>query len=479
MTRIRLLQVFVLLLLPLSLSGQERFRRTPPYPDPLPRLELPEIEAHTLSNDLQLYVVHRDTLPVITLRLIIRSGESSSPDHLPGLATFTANMLMRGTNKYSADDIEEIIDVIGGDFSTEVYPDYTAFSCSFLEEYLDQALELLAEMILRPSFSRGEIVNLQRSMFYDMARKRVDPEISGRKLLFQLLFKDHPYQKYVFNDDIIKNYSQRDVQSLFKRCFIPNNALLVVVGNLNLETASRKVSHYLNTWQKAPLSRVQIPALESSKDLRICYLKNEQMKDTSIYMGAYLPAKTNPDYFPLIVLNQVLGGTSLSRLFMNLRESKGYAYWAYSQMEFFDACGVFYVRARVKSDVIYASIQEAFKEINNATSLRLPARELEQAKSALIGNFPLSLETYDDLSSRISEIKTLNLGERHWNDYYDNIMFIDSQIVYESARRHSLQPHIIVIVGNSSVLEKLRKFEDIEVYDIQGEFQYRIKGEQE
>jgi predicted Zn-dependent peptidase len=480
MTRNISLKILALILIPLSLYSQERFRRSPPYPDPLPRLELPQIETHALSNDLRLFVVHRDALPVITLRLIIRSGESSSPANLPGLATFTANMLMRGTSKYSASDIEEIVDVIGGEFTSETFPDYTVFSFSFLEEYLDQALELLGEMILNPSFSRGEIVNLQRSMFYDMARKRVDPEISGRRLLLQLLFADHPYQKYAFSDDIIKDYSQKDVRALFQRCYLPNNAFLVAVGNLNLETAARKVSHYLNTWKEAPLSRERLPAPEPTKDLRICFLRNEQMRDVSIYMGTFLPDKTSRDYFPLIVLNQVLGGTSLSRLFMNLRESKRYAYWAYSRMEFFDACGVFYVRTRVKPDVIYASIQEAFKEINNATGLRLPARELEQAKSVLIGNFPLRLETYDDLSSRISEIKALNLGDQHWNQYYDNIMFIDSQVVYESSRRHSLQPSIIVIVGNSDVLKyHMREFDVVEVYDIQGEFQYLITGERE
>ncbi|NOR14651.1 MAG: peptidase M16, partial [Candidatus Aminicenantes bacterium] len=376
-------------------------------------------------------------------------------------------------------DIEEVIDSLGGNFSTDTFPDYIVFTFSFLEEYLDQALELLSDMILNPSFSRNEIVNLQRSMFYDMARKRVDPETSGRKLLFQLLFKDHPYQKYVFNDDVIKNYSQRDVRDFFQKCFLPNNALLVLVGNLNLETATRKVSHHLNTWKKASLPIEQISSPEPEQNLKICFLHNQQMKDASIYMGTYLPAKTSPDYFSLTVLNQALGGSSLSRLFMNLRESKRYAYWAYSHMEFFQSCGVFYVRALVKTEVVYASVQEAFKEINNITGLRLPARELEQAKSTLIGNFPLSLETYEDLSSRISEIEALNLGEQHWTKYYDNIMFIDSQAVYESARRHSLQPLIIVIVGNSSVLEHLREFEDVEVYDHQGEFQYRIKGELE
>jgi len=386
---------------------------------------------------------------------------------------------MRGTSKYSSSDIEEVVDSLGGNFSTDTFPDYTVFTFSFLEEYLDQALELLSEMILNPSFSRNEIVNLQRSMFYDMARKRFDPEASGKKLLFQLLFKDHPYEKYAFNDDIIKNYSQRDVRSFYQKCFLPNNALLALVGNLNLETATRKVSHYLNTWKKAVLPLEQIPSLEPTQNLRVCFLQNPQMQDVSIYMGTYLPAKTSPDYFSLVVLNQALGGTALSRLFMNLRESKRYAYWAYSQAEFFQACGVFFVRARVKTEVVYASIQEAFKEINNITGLRLPARELEQAKSTLIGNFPLSLETYEDLSSRISENKALNLGEQHWTNYYDNIMVIDSQTVYESARRHSLQPMIIVIVGNSSVLEHIREFEDVEIYDYQGEFQYRIKGERE
>jgi len=474
MIRVGFFRAVIILLLPLALYSQERFRKTPPFPDPLPRLELPEISTHTLSNGLKLYVVHREELPVITLRLTILSGESASPNLLPGLTTFTANMLERGTEKFSASDIEEVIDSMGGNFSTDTFPDYTVFTFTFLEESLDQALELLNEMILSPSFSRNEIVNLQRSMFYDMARKRTDPDIIGRKLLFRLLFEGHPYQKYVFNDDIIKNYTQKDVRALFQKCFLPNNALLVLVGNLNLETAARKVSDHLNTWKKAPLPLEQIPAPEPIQNFKVCFLENSQMQDAAIYMGTHLPPKTTPDYFSLIVLNQALGGTSLSRLFMNLRESKRYAYWAYSRMEFFQACGIFFVQARVKQEAVFASVQETFKEINNVMGMRLPARELEQAKSALIGNFPLSLETYPDLTSKISEIEALNLGEQHWNNYYNNIMFIDSQAVYESARRHTLQPPIVLIVGNSSVLDYLRGFEDVEVYNYQGEFQYLI-----
>lgn len=471
--------IFILLILKSPLHSQERFRKSPPNPEPLPKLELPEINQALLSNSLSVSVVRQESLPVIFLRLIILTGESASPDNLPGLATFTANMLSRGTLNLSASDIEERIESIGGNFSTATYPDYSIFSFSFLDDYFDEALEILGEMILRPTFAKGEIASMKTSMFYDLVGKSSDPEFIAKRLLFQILFKDHPYRKIAYSEDVIKNLNRKDLIFFFDKFYRPNNAKLVLIGNLNLSTATRKVSRYLNTWREKEVPYFSFQPPEPQDKLRICFIDLPKAKEATIYMGNSVSPVSDEDFFSFLALNQVIGGTPTSRLFMNLRESKGYAYFAFSAIEFFKNMGLFYTKIRVRPEDTYASIMESLKEIQRITEEKISNSEIEQAKSYLIGNFPLKIKTLDELSLKISEIQAFNLGEEHWNKYYETITLINSEKVYETAQKYPLHSPVVVIVGDKKILtDHLEEFEETEVYDHKGIFQYKIsKGE--
>jgi zinc protease len=465
----------MLLCFALSLGAQERFRRSPPYPEPYPEFSLPTIENHSLTNELDLAVVRREDHPIISMRLIILTGESSSPDDFPGLATLTARMLPKGTVTLSASDIEERIESIGGNLAVEIFPDYSIFTLSFLEEYLDEALAVLSEMILHPAFPRNEIANVQRIMFYELASQNTDPEFLARRVLFKILFEDHPYKKIAFDQGVIKNLSRRNIVSFFSDFYRPNNAKLILTGNLNLETASRKVSRYLSPWEKKDLQYSVVPPLNPTEKHKICFISLPQAKDTMIYLGNIIFPITNPDYFPFVVLNQVIGGTSNSRLFMHLRESKGYAYYAFSELQFFESCGLFLIRAKVRSEVIGEALPEILKEIESITKAQIPSQEIEQAKSYLIGNFPLNIDTIYKLSLKISEIQAFELGINHWERYQENIMRITSEMVSRMGKKYSLDTPVIMIVGDPEILNNLREFEEISVYSTDGVLQYTIR----
>lgn len=461
------------------LISQERFRKSPPYPDPLPELKLPPVESAILSNGLALSVIYRDNLPVITLRLIILTGESASPEKFPGTATFTANMLNRGTLRLSLSDIEEKIESIGGRFSTSTSPDYSMFTFTFSEEGLNESLDILSKMILQPSFSEKEIANVRRSMFYELVRRASEPEYVAKRQLYHLLFRDHPYRKSTYNEDVLKNIKKNNLLSFFDKYYRPNNARLVLTGNLNLRTATRKVSRYLNTWQRKDKESSFISSPDPNDRLKIIFVDIPHEKDVTIYMGNIISPLSNDDFFPLVVLNQVLGGTPASRLFMNLRESKGYAYYAFSEIELFKACGVFFIKAKVRPEVIHASVMETLREIEKIAQEEIPSFEIEQAKSYLIGNFPLKIETFDNLSLKVSQIQAFQLGEEHWSKYYENIMLIDSKKVHEIAQKYPILTTVVVIVGNKDILiDHLREFEEVEVYNNKGILQYSIKKEE-
>jgi len=458
-----------------SLLAQERFRKSPPPPEPLLELRLPNVETVRLSNGLTLSVIFKENMPVIHLQLTILAGESSSPEKLPGMATFAALMLSRGTQNISSSKLEEKIESIGGVFSTSTAMDHSLWKFSFLDEYLDQALTILSDMILHPAFAEREIDAVKRTLHYDLLRNEKDPEFLAKRHLFKLLFKDHPYENFSFNSGVTKNFNQKELLAFFNKYYRPNYAHLVLVSSLNLKTATRKVSHYFNTWEKLEFENPPLLPPKPNEKERVCLIDMPQVKDCTIYLGNIIMPLANPDSFTFLVLNQVLAGTPYSRLFMNLRESKGYAYYAFSAAEFFKMCGVFMVSAKLTPDVSYLSVQEILKEMRLLAKEPISFFEIEQAKSYLIGNFPLQIEGLDNFSSRLAELKSLNMAEDYLRNYYKNIMFVNSDKVFEVAQKYPLLTPVIVLAGDKEVLlDHLSEFESVEVYDNKGTYQYAI-----
>jgi len=478
MKKVTLVCIWILLSLGSGLAQQERFRKSPPIPDPLPRLELPKIESMRLKNGLTLAVASRPDQPYISLELVILAGESQSPQKLPGLASFTAEMLSRGTPLVSAADLEERIDAMGGDFSTTTTPDFSRFSLHFLDGFLDQALETLSLMVLQPDFSEREIVALKRTQFYELRQRQRDPEFIGRRQLLRILFKEHPYRQSFYSEAVIKNLTRKDVQTFYDLYYRPNNALIVLAGNLNLAIAARRVSHFLNIWPEKNLERPFVPSPQANTEDRFCFVDLPQAKEATLVIGNLISPLTEPDYFPLAVLNQVLGGTPFSRLFMNLREAKEFAYSAFSRMELFRSCGCYAVTAAVIPSASSASIREILWELGRITREKVSNFELEQAKSYLIGHFPLRIVRLDELSRRISEIWAFSLGDSQWSRFTDNITLVDADRIFELAQKYFLAKPVVVIVGDKDVLlDHLRDLERLEVYDLKGVLLFTlIKG---
>jgi len=462
-------------------SAQERFRRTPPIPDPPQELRLPAIETHVLSNGLTLAVAHRGDLPFISLELVVMTGESAAPENVPGLAAFTAEMLSRGTASVSASELEERIESIGGSFSASVTLDHSRFSFLFLDEFLDQALEILSLMVLQPAFADREIVALRRTQHYGLLERQRDPEFVGYRQLLRMLFQGHPWLRTLYNEDVYKNIGRRDIQAFHEKFYRPNNSVLVLAGNLNLMTTTRKVSHYLNTWAKAEVENPPYPPPGPGGPSQYCFVELPQADDLYLFLGEVILPRADPDVFAFSVLNQVLGGTQNSRLLLNLRESKEYAYYAFSQMDLFRGCGIFSVRARVIPSAGPAALREALSEIDRVAREKVSAFEIEQAKQFLMGRFPLQLNRLDSLADHVSDIITFALREAHWNRYFDNIMLVDSNRVFEVAQKYLLAKPAVVLVGNrSSLTDHLREIERLDVYDARGLFRYTLsKGVEE
>ncbi|MFZ2054778.1 MAG: pitrilysin family protein [Candidatus Aminicenantales bacterium] len=469
------------LLLLVSSSAQERFRKSPPIPDPLLELQLPQIESMTLMNGLTVAVAPRIDQPFFSLELVIMAGESQSPDGLPGLASFTAEMLSRGSALVSAADLDERIEAIGGTFSITTTPDCSRFSFQFLDDYLDQAMEILSLMVLQPDFGEREIVALKRILLYDLRQKQRDPEFVGRRQLLRILFKEHPYRKFCYSEDVFRSFARKDIQSFYDLYYRPNNAVLVLTGNLNLAVAVRKVSHFLNTWPRREVERLPLPSPDVRDENKVCFVDLPRAKEATLIVGNVIFPLANPDTFPFAVLNQLLGGTPFSRLFMNLREKKEYAYNAFSEMDLFRSGGAYVVTATVIPSAAFASIGEITLELDRVSREKVSTFELEQAKSYLIGHFPVQISRPGEFSRRVADLVTFSLGDAYWNRFYDSIMQVDADRIFEVAQKYFQPRPVVVVVGDKDVLlDHLRDIDRLEVYDLKGVLLYTlIKGVEE
>jgi len=456
-----------------AFGQREVFRRNPPPPEPLYELRLPEIQSAVLTNGLGVSVVARENSGMMSLQLLIFAGEAFSPADQPGLASAAAQMFGRGTQLLSSAEIEDRLADVGGSVSVRIHPDYVVFTFRFLSEFLDPALDLLSQLILQPVRSETELNDIKLTQTLALTQQDRDPESVASRHFIRLIFHGHPYRNSSFSRDFIRSWSLRDLNTFADALYRPNNAHLVIGGDLNLNTAVRKISHLFGVWTARDLPATPFRAVQPPERERICLIDVPRARDCMITMGTVFSPPAIADRLALTVLGQVLGGTPASRLFMNLRESKNYAYFASCETEFLRAAGLLTVRAKVKPESVVASVREIQRELRASAREPFPSEDIEQAKAYLINHFPLELESFDMLTERAALNIAYAEGDDLWNQAYRQISLVNAERVFEVAGRVLLRPFVIVVAGDKNVLSPLMsEFDAVEVYDNLGRLQY-------
>jgi len=457
-------------------AAQERFRQRLPAPDPRPEFRLPRLESSTLSNGLSMTVVYREAQPITSLHMVFFCGERASPEKTPGLATLAAGIFGQGTQVRPAAEIEERIESLGASFAVAADRDVIVLGFHFPEEFLDQALDLVAEMILQPRISDREIKIVQSMVSAEMSASERDPSFLAHRFLGGLLFQGHPYGKFAFGRGDIKAWTSRDLLAFWNRYIRPNNAQIILTGSVNINTASRKISHALNTWTARAVEAEPPPPPRAPQRARVCFLDLPQAGQSVIWAGTVLPPLVPGERFALMAIGQLLGGTINSRLFLNLRESKGYAYETSSGPEFYRGGGAFSVRAVVRPEVVAASVREIQGEIQRLTREPVTLDELEEAKFSMMGGFPLRLDRYDQFSGYVAAMRAAGAGEELWSRFMANAMEVDAERVLQAAQKYLSQPFLVVIAGSRTASrESLAEFDEVEIYDARGQWMETIR----
>jgi predicted Zn-dependent peptidase len=274
----------------------------------------------------------------------------------------------------------------------------------------------------------------------------------------------------------LRRINRTILYDFYNKYYRPNNSYLIIEGHLNFRELVKKVSHYLNIWERKNIKFPEFPPV-NPYDKKIIYLiDSPNVKRPFICLGNSIGNNSNNEFFSLIVLNQILGGTTTSRLFMNLRESKEYAFDARSYINFYKKSGIFAIEVEVKPEFVKQSIQECLSEIEKINHQSIPIFELEQAKYYLIGNFPLQLNSIEGFSEHLMKKIVFDFKDKLWDNYQENIMMIDQTRISSVAKKYFSRSPAIIVVGNrKKILEPLLDFEIIELYDVDGNLKYRIE----
>jgi predicted Zn-dependent peptidase len=266
----------------------------------------------------------------------------------------------------------------------------------------------------------------------------------------------------------------RDLAAFYDRYYRPNTAHLVFVGDIQAAAAANKAARFLTAWQQRDVPVLALPAPRIQDRDRVCFIDVPEAKVCAVIAGALLPTPDVPERFTLSVLNQILGGTTGSRLFMTLREGKGFAFSAFSEFNYFRSGAIFMARALTPVATIVPTVQEMIKILRSPGREPIPPDEIELAKSTLIGNFPLRLARFEDLIARAGLIEAIGWGPEAWNKYYEPMWLVDAERVAGAVAKSFQSKLIVVIAGDKRACdERLADFDSVEYYDAKGQFQYR------
>lgn len=453
------------------MSQTEIFRSQAPAPLPPRPISIPTARETTLRNGLSLVVVEDNRLPLVSYRLAFPVGGAFDPPGLPGLTDLLAGLLPEGTQSRTSKEIAEEVARMGASLSAGATSDYTLVGASALANFNDLILDLMAEVILEPSFPENEVELAKQNTKESLRQQRAQPSFLASEMVSRVMFGDHPYSIVAPTPESIDRCSRDDFVKFHRSKLVPNNAFFIVVGDVRYEDIVSRVESLFSTWESGEKLVADFPA-PPVRTKRTAYLVDRPgSAQSNIVIANSGIIRTSPDYFPLMLMHTVLGATASSRLFMNLREDKGYTYGAYTNLDARRTAGTFRATAEVRTPVTGDSLKEFFYELERIGNEPVSDKEIADAKSYLTGVFPIRLETQEGLTDQLVQIKMLNLPNDYLQTYRDRIQAVTVSEIQRVAQKY-VKPDeaaLIVVGDGASVMEQIKPYsEDIEVYNTAG-----------
>jgi zinc protease len=453
------------------MTETEAFRRQMPPPLAHRPLHLPEHLETTLSNGLGLVVVEDKRLPLISFRLAFRSGDANDPEPQPGLSDMMSSLLTEGTTTRTSRQIAEEVERFGATLAVGSSSDFTTVAASSLSIYADEILDLIADVALHPSFPQNEVDLARENTKQLLIQQRAQPTFLASERLSKVMFGKHPYSRLSPTPEMLDALTREDLVKYRQSSYIPNHAVFMVVGDVDRDSMLARIEQLFGGWKPGALPDLNLPALPERQARSVYVVDRPGSAQSNIVIANKGITRTSPDYFPMLLMHTILGANASSRLFMNLREEKGYTYGAYSNLDARRLAGTFRATAEVRTPVTGASMHEFFYELGRIRDEAVSAEELKNAKSYLAGVFPIRIETQDGLIDQLVSVRMYDLPSDYLETYREQVNAVTAEDIQRVAQAYVTPDRAaIVIVGDAAEInEQVKPYADtIELYDTDG-----------
>ena len=427
-------------------------RSAPPPRGAIRDFEFPDVERHALPSGLDLRVVRLPRLPVVSVRLFMRSGEAALSGERAGLAVLTADALEGGTKRRSGSELAEALERIGARFGSHGGWEGTTLDVYCLAERLPEALALLAEAVREPAFPDGEVERARDQQIAELRQRLMDPgALADDVALTRFFAADVPYARPVDGTVAsVASVTRDDLVGYAEANYRPAGGGLVVAGDVDGAEVRAMAEEHLGAWAGAPASTADFTVAPASGERRVLVVHRPGSVQSEIRVGHVGAERATPDFFPLSIANMVLGGTFTSRLNLNLRERHGFTYGVRSHFSFRGRPGPFEISTAVGNGVTAPAVREILHELEGLAGRGPTPEEVAAARDFAAGVFGLHLETAGQVASRVTQLVMYGLPDSYFHEYRKRLRSVTAEAAADAAGRH-MRPREaqIVIVGDA------------------------------
>src|SRR5919109_1948626 len=449
-------------------------RTKPPALGPLGQLTLPPVIRRQLENGLEILVVEHHELPIVDMILVVKTGGEGDPANKPGVATLTAAMLDEGAGRRTSLAIADQEAFLGVDVGTGSGWDQSTVTLHAPVAVLDSAMALFADVALRPTFPATYLERLRKERLTDLLQlKDRAPQIADRAYAAILYGEKHPYGRPLTGTEAsTRAITRRDVQRFYQTYYRPNNATLIVVGDVTPDDVERRVRALFSGWTRANFPTAQFTDPPSGRATAIYLIDKPGAPQSSVRIGSIGVPRSTQDFFSILVMNTILGGAFTSRLNNNLRETHGYTYGAGSGFSMRRWAGPFTARAEVVGAKSDSALIEFMKELRGIREA-VPESELEKAKRYLQLQLPGEFESTGDIASQLVPVVVHGLPLDYYNSYVQRIEDVTVADVQRVAQQYvDPSKFAVVIVGDRKAIEaglRALNIGELSIRDIAGQ----------
>ena len=467
-----------------ELSKVERLNRAPVSKEAL-QIHLPKPVVTKLPNGLTVLVLEQHKLPTVNFRMWIGAGEMVDPKDAPGLAGFTAEMLREGTSHRTSAQLAADIDNIGATLDAFAGNNFSSFGttktsvlASGLAASAGQILDLMSDMVLNPAFSNEELEKYKQRQLAGLEQERAQPGSLAQEKFREALYGNFPASVTLPTAESIKATTPQRLKEFHDHYYVPGNALLGVIGDVNQDEIMGLIRKSFGDWKGQPVAKPDWSHLPPPSASKVYLVDRPDSVQTNLVAGAYGARRVDHDFIPLYVMNRVLGDGPQARLFLNLREAHGYTYGAYSRVGDDEYREPWEANTEVRNAVTDGSMEQLMAEFKRIRDEKVPDAELDEARHSIVANFALSLEQPAQLLTRMMQVQDYGLPADYWDQFPVKVAHTSADDVQAAARKYVDLAHLqIVAVGDAkqpgndqkqSIRDVLAKYGTLEVYDSNG-----------